>query len=174
MTMKGLVSYPEGLLKLEEVPVPRVGENPFAPRDVLVEVQYCGICGSDIHRWKADKTGVKTPPRKVVVGHEIVSVVREIGKDVKRVKPGDRVVHEIVTFYCGRCPACREGPILPREGGSQDMRSGPSNSSTGSRRTFLGKCDEQFISTNRFLGSTKPRTRKWREKPMLLIRQRKQ
>jgi len=121
-TMKGLVSYPEGLLKLEEVPVPRVGENPFAPHDVLVEVQYCGICGSDIHRWKADKTGVKTPSRKVVVGHEIVSVVREIGKDVKRVKPGDRVVHEIVTFYCGHCPACREGrfnicnTIPPMEG----------------------------------------------------------
>ena len=120
--MKGLVSYPEGLLKLEEVPVPRIGENPFAPHDVLAEVQYCGICGSDIHRWKADKTGVKTPPRKVVVGHEIVSRVKEVGKEVTRVKPGDRVVHEIVTFYCGRCPACREGrfnicnTIPPMEG----------------------------------------------------------
>ena len=120
--MKGLVSYPEGALKLEDVPVPRIGENPFAPNDVLVEVQYCGICGSDIHRWKADKTGVKTPPRKVVVGHEIVSRVKEIGKNVTRVKPGDRVVHEIVTFYCGHCPACREGrfnicnTIAPMEG----------------------------------------------------------
>jgi 2-desacetyl-2-hydroxyethyl bacteriochlorophyllide A dehydrogenase len=108
-TMVGLVSYPGGEIRLEEVPVPELGKNRFAPHDVLVEVTYCGICGSDIHRWKADKTGVKTVSKKVVVGHEIVSVVREVGEKVTRVKPGDRVVHEIVTFYCGYCPACREG-----------------------------------------------------------------
>ncbi|KJS81173.1 MAG: hypothetical protein JM58_17665 [Peptococcaceae bacterium BICA1-8] len=107
--MKGLVAYPNGEIKLEQVPVPKLGENPYAPHDVLVEVKYCGICGSDIHRWKADKTGVKTSPRKVVVGHEIVSVVKEVGSKVTRVKPGDRVVHEIITFYCGHCPNCREG-----------------------------------------------------------------
>ncbi|MBW2148413.1 MAG: alcohol dehydrogenase catalytic domain-containing protein [Deltaproteobacteria bacterium] len=54
-TMKGLVSCPAGELRLDDVPVPRVGENPFAPNDVVLEVLYCGICGSDIHRWKADK-----------------------------------------------------------------------------------------------------------------------
>ncbi len=108
-TMKALVSYPSGELKLEDAPVPRLGENRYAPHDVLCEVEYCGICGSDIHRWGADKTGVKTPPRKVVVGHEIVSVVKAVGREVTTVKPGDRVVHEIVTMYCGRCPACLEG-----------------------------------------------------------------
>lgn len=120
--MKGIVAYPNGDLKLEEVDVPQLGKNPYAPHDVLCEVEYCGICGSDIHRWKADKTGVKTSPRKVVVGHEIVSVVKEIGPAVTTVKPGDRVVHEIVTFYCGHCPACLEGKfnicntIPPMEG----------------------------------------------------------
>ncbi len=108
-TMKALVSYPSAELKLEEVPVPKIGETRYAPHDVLVEVEYCGICGSDIHRWGTDKKGVKTPPRKVVVGHEIVSVVKAIGKEVTTVKPGDRVVHEIVTMYCGHCPACLEG-----------------------------------------------------------------
>ena len=49
--MKGLVAYPTGDLKLEEVKVPVLGENPYAPHDVLIEVQYCGICGSDIHRY---------------------------------------------------------------------------------------------------------------------------
>ena len=49
-TMTGLVQHPDGAMRLQEVPVPRLGENPFAPRDVLVEVQYCGICGSDIHK----------------------------------------------------------------------------------------------------------------------------
>ena len=108
-TMQGLVAYPNGDIQLETVSVPKIGENPYAPHDVLCEVEYCGICGSDIHRWKSDKTGVKTSPHKVVVGHEIVSVVKAVGREVTTVKPGDRVVHEIVTFYCGRCPACLEG-----------------------------------------------------------------
>lgn len=122
MDMKGIVAYPNGELKLETVPVPVLGNNPYAPHDVLCEVEYCGICGSDIHRWKADKTGVQTAPHKVVVGHEIVSVVREVGAAVTRVQPGDRVVHEIVTFYCGHCPNCLEGKfnicntIQPMEG----------------------------------------------------------
>jgi threonine dehydrogenase-like Zn-dependent dehydrogenase len=107
--MKGLIAFPNGDLKLSDVPVPQLGQNPYAPHDVLLEVEYCGVCGSDIHRWNADKTGVKTSPRAVVSGHEIVAVVKEIGKEVTRVKPGDRVVCEIVTFYCGHCPACREG-----------------------------------------------------------------
>ena len=108
-TMIGLVSYPNGDLRLEQVPIPKLGENPYAPNDVLIEVLYCGICGSDIHRWNADKTGVKMPPRKVVIGHEIVGVVKAIGEKVTTVKPGDRVVCEIVTFFCGHCPNCREG-----------------------------------------------------------------
>jgi threonine dehydrogenase-like Zn-dependent dehydrogenase len=120
--MKGLVSVPTGDLVLREVPTPRLGDNPFAPHDVLVEVLYCGICGSDIHRWKADKSDVQHANREVVSGHEIVSVVKDVGADVRTLKPGDRVVHEIVTFYCGRCPACLEGrynicnTIPPMEG----------------------------------------------------------
>ncbi len=130
-TMEGLVFYPDGRIRLDEVPIPRIGENPFAPRDVLCEVEYCGICGSDIHKWVAeDKGDIKHPPNPVVGGHEIVSVVREIGNKVTRFKPGDRVVHEIVTFYCGECPACREGrynicnTIPPMQGRAHYMTGG--------------------------------------------------
>jgi L-iditol 2-dehydrogenase len=128
--MKGIIAYPDGTLQLETVAVPELGNNPYAPHDVLCEVLYCGICGSDIHKWKADKTGVQTAPKKVVVGHEIVSVVKEVGSAVTRVKPGDRVVHEIVTFYCGHCPACHEGrynicnTIPPMEGRAHFMTGG--------------------------------------------------
>jgi 2-desacetyl-2-hydroxyethyl bacteriochlorophyllide A dehydrogenase len=111
-TMQAVVQHPDGDIRLEEVAVPELGNNPFAPHDVLCEVQYTGICGSDIHKWIAsdeDKAGMRNPPNPVVAGHEIVSVVKEIGAEVTRVKPGDRVVHEIVTFYCGHCPACLEG-----------------------------------------------------------------
>ena len=111
-TMSAVVSHPDGAIRLEEVPVPDLGDNPFAPFDVLCEVEYTGICGSDIHKWLAtdeEKEDVKNPPAPVVAGHEIVSVVKAVGDEVTAVKPGDRVVHEIVTFYCGHCPACREG-----------------------------------------------------------------
>jgi threonine dehydrogenase-like Zn-dependent dehydrogenase len=132
-TMTGLVQHPDGQLRLEEVPLPRLGSKPFAPHDVLCEVLFCGICGSDIHKWMAgeeEKKTVKNPPRPVVAGHEIVSVVREVGKEVSRIKPGDRVVHEIVTFYCGHCAACREGrynictTLKPMEGRAHYMTGG--------------------------------------------------
>ncbi|MFW6308803.1 MAG: zinc-dependent alcohol dehydrogenase [bacterium] len=107
--MKGLVTNDQGSLELKEVPVPRLGDNPFSPQDVLIEVEYCGICGSDVHNWEADKEGVKKSPANVVMGHEIVGVVKEIGPEVTKVEPGDRVVCEIVTFYCGHCKNCRQG-----------------------------------------------------------------
>jgi len=110
--MKGLVLYPDGQFRLEDVPVPQIGHNPFSPYDVLIEVAYCGICGSDIHKWKeTDRRGVKGPSKPVVSGHEMSGTVVEVGPGVNDFKPGDRVVGEIVTFYCGKCINCRTGRI---------------------------------------------------------------
>lgn len=109
MEMRAIVAYPDGNITLETSKVPELGNNPYSPHDVLCEVEYCGICGSDIHRWKEDKVGVKTSPRRSVAGHEIVSKVVAIGPEVTNVKVGDRVVHEIVTNFCGHCPTCLEG-----------------------------------------------------------------
>ncbi|HEY8497775.1 MAG TPA: alcohol dehydrogenase catalytic domain-containing protein, partial [Limnochordales bacterium] len=82
----------------------------FAPEDVLVRVELCGICGSDIHEWASpDRARLAGPARPTVGGHEIVSVVEAVGPAVRGLKPGDRVVHEIVTFYCGQCVNCRQG-----------------------------------------------------------------
>lgn len=110
--MHGLVLYPNGQFQLEDVPVPQIGHNPFSPHDVLIEVAYCGICGSDIHKWKdKDRRGVKGPSKPVVSGHEMSGTVIEVGSGVTDFKPGDRVVGEIVTFYCGKCINCRTGRI---------------------------------------------------------------
>jgi len=110
--MKGLVLHPDGQFRLEDVPVPQIGHNPFSPYDVLIEVAYCGICGSDIHKWKeTDRRGVKGPSKPVVSGHEMSGTVVEVGPGVTDFKPGDRVVGEIVTFYCGKCINCRTGRI---------------------------------------------------------------
>lgn len=110
--MKGLVLYPNGQFRLEDVPVPKIGHNHFSPHDVLIEVAYCGICGSDIHKWKdADRQGVKGPSKAVVSGHEMSGTVVDVGPSVTDFRPGDHVVGEIVTFYCGKCINCRTGRI---------------------------------------------------------------
>jgi (R,R)-butanediol dehydrogenase/meso-butanediol dehydrogenase/diacetyl reductase len=98
-------------IRLEDVPVPTIK----APDDVLVQVAYCGICGTDLHEYlmgpivtPADPhplTGVSLPQ---TMGHEFGGTVVEIGSDVREVKVGDRVsVCPIIT--CGRCYHCRRG-----------------------------------------------------------------
>src|SRR3972149_5589541 len=110
--MKGLVLFSDGSYALRDVPEPVLGGNVYAPRDVLIEVAYCGICGSDVHKWKdSDKQGVSSPTSAVVTGHEIVGTVKAVGSEVTDVKAGDRVVCELVTFYCGRCINCQTGRI---------------------------------------------------------------
>lgn len=102
--------YPDGDYKLEEVEKPSIGANPYAPYDVLIEIQYCGVCGSDIHQWGVEeKSNLYSSSKPVIGGHEVVGVVKEVGEKVTRFKPGDGVVCEIVTFYCDDCINCRTG-----------------------------------------------------------------
>jgi propanol-preferring alcohol dehydrogenase len=82
------------------VPTPEI-----APHEALVRVRNVGVCGTDV-KIRADKMGLGVIP--LIMGHEIAGEVAEVGRDVRGVAPGDRVV---VNFYvtCGRCPACRVG-----------------------------------------------------------------
>jgi L-iditol 2-dehydrogenase len=108
--MKGLVLYPDGHYALDEVPEPSLGSTIYAPHDVLIDVAYCGICGSDVHGSHVTSgTPLSGPAQPVVGGHEMSGTVRAVGPAVTRVKPGDRVVGEIVTHYCGECVNCRAG-----------------------------------------------------------------
>jgi len=110
--MQGLVLYPDGHYQLDEVAKPKLGDNPYAPQDVLLEVKYTGVCGSDVHMWdEGGKEELFNPESPVVGGHEVSAVVKDVGQDVKQVEPGDRVVAEIVTHYCGRCVNCKQGRI---------------------------------------------------------------
>ena len=87
--MQGLVLYPDGSYRLEDVPEPKIGQNVYAPKDVIIEVEYCGICGSDIHKWlDADKEGIKGPSKPTVTGHEITGVVVDKGPEVDNVQIG--------------------------------------------------------------------------------------
>src|SRR5258707_15148236 len=87
-SMKALVkSKAEPGLWLEEVDVPRIGIN-----DVLIRVQRTGICGTDVHIYKWDEWARKTIPVPMVIGHEFVGQVVEVGSNVadKAPSPADR------------------------------------------------------------------------------------
>ncbi|MCM3741916.1 zinc-binding alcohol dehydrogenase family protein [Oceanobacillus luteolus] len=73
--------------------------------EVKVKIKRVGICGSDMHIYHGTNP-LATYPR--IVGHEVAGEIIEIGSDVTRVKVGDHVVIEPIT-YCGECYACKSG-----------------------------------------------------------------
>ena len=102
--MKALVkSRPEPGIWLEEVPVPTIGIN-----DVLIRVHKTAICGTDVHIYNWDEWAQKTIPTPMVVGHEFVGEVAEVGGNVRDFKPGDLVSGE-GHLVCGRCRNCLAG-----------------------------------------------------------------
>lgn len=106
--MKGLVCTEIGKVQLQDVPKPEIKNDDEA----LIKVTKCTICGSDIHLMHG---GIpSTPP--YVLGHEYVGVVEEVGKGVKKFKPGDRVAGPPAIF-CGRCDNCQAGAIAQCEHG---------------------------------------------------------
>ncbi|MDF1634609.1 L-threonine 3-dehydrogenase [Mycoplana sp. MJR14] len=102
--MRALVkSKPEVGLWMENVPVPEVG-----PNDVLIRVKKSAICGTDVHIWNWDHWAQKTIPVPMVVGHEFVGEIAEIGSAVTKYKVGERVSGE-GHIVCGKCRNCRAG-----------------------------------------------------------------
>jgi threonine 3-dehydrogenase len=90
-------------LWLEEVARPTVGIN-----DVLIQVDRTGICGTDLHIYKWDDWAQRTIPVPMVVGHEFVGEVVEVGSNVKDFFPGE-VVSAEGHVVCGRCRNCLAG-----------------------------------------------------------------
>src|SRR5438270_3767763 len=90
-------------LWLEDVPVPQYGIN-----DVLIRVDRTGICGTDLHIYKWDSWARKTIPVPMVVGHEFVGEIVDVGSNVKDFLRGDVVSGE-GHVVCGRCRNCLAG-----------------------------------------------------------------
>lgn len=102
--MKALVKrHSEPGLWLEDVPEPKIGIN-----DVLIRVDRTGICGTDVHIYNWDNWARKTIPVPMVVGHEFVGRVVEVGSNVSDFHPGDIVSGE-GHVVCGRCRNCLAG-----------------------------------------------------------------
>ncbi|GAB7353252.1 hypothetical protein MBLNU459_g3762t1 [Dothideomycetes sp. NU459] len=91
-------------VKFEDRPVPKIE----SPHDVLVNVKYTGICGSDVHYWTDGAIGDFVVKKPMVLGHESSGVVEEVGSAVTAVQVGDRVTME-PGIPCRRCIRCREG-----------------------------------------------------------------
>ncbi|MDQ3627185.1 MAG: L-threonine 3-dehydrogenase [Verrucomicrobiota bacterium] len=90
-------------LELQEVPVPEVG-----PNDVLIRVQKASICGTDVHIYNWDAWAQKTIPVPLVIGHEFVGIVADVGSAVTDFKQGELVTTE-GHIVCGHCRNCLAG-----------------------------------------------------------------
>ena len=104
-SMKNRAAYMVGLNKMEireiEVPVPKEHE-------VLVKLEYVGICGSDVHYFHDGRCGDFAVEGDFILGHECAGTVVGLGKDVKSLTVGDRVALE-PGITCGICEFCKSG-----------------------------------------------------------------
>jgi len=103
--MKALVMEAVGVpMAVKEAPAP---ECP--PDGAIVRVQACGICRSDWHMWMGDWSWIGLDAHfPTVLGHEFAGLIEEVGRDVKKLKRGDRVVAPL-SQGCGSCEDCTSG-----------------------------------------------------------------
>ncbi|QES91948.1 NAD(P)-dependent alcohol dehydrogenase [Empedobacter brevis] len=78
----------------------------LSPKDIFIDIEYCGVCHSDIHTAKGDWGKPNYP---VVPGHEIIGRVKEIGAEVTKFKVGDLVGVGCMVESCQHCHSCDEG-----------------------------------------------------------------
>ncbi|MGH3333175.1 MAG: zinc-dependent alcohol dehydrogenase family protein [Nocardioidaceae bacterium] len=100
-TMRAWETTGAGDLRLVERPVPSPAHG-----EVLVRVDVCGVCRTDLHVTEGDLPQHRSP---VVPGHEVVGAVVEVGPEVTRFGPGDRVGIAWLRQTCGQCRWCRSG-----------------------------------------------------------------
>jgi len=100
--MKALLLSEYKRFDLTDLPNPVPG-----PGEVLIRVEACGICGSDVHGYDGS-SGRRIPP--IVMGHEAAGTVAAVGDGVDAYRQGDRVTFDS-TVYCGQCEFCRAGEV---------------------------------------------------------------
>jgi threonine dehydrogenase-like Zn-dependent dehydrogenase len=99
--MKAVVFRGIGDIRLEDAPDPRIEE----PTDAIVRLSASAICGTDLHIVRGTLPGVEPG---TILGHEGVGLVEEVGRNVRNLRVGDRVVIAS-TVACGYCVYCRSG-----------------------------------------------------------------
>jgi threonine dehydrogenase-like Zn-dependent dehydrogenase len=120
--MKAITLHGTGDVRAESVPDAKVVDA----TDALVRITTSAICGSDLHQYHGRVPGL---PKGVVMGHEFMGVVEEVGAEVRKVRKGDRIVAPF-SISCGFCDWCR-------------MRL-PTQCSTTGRAVFGGRFGAQY------------------------------
>lgn len=92
--------YAPGDFRVEDVPVPKIGEN-----DILVKVAGCGVCHSDLHIIQGE---LPLPTTPITLGHEVGGYVEKVGKCVEGIDEGDKVL-VYGGWGCGSCSLCIRG-----------------------------------------------------------------
>lgn len=110
--------------EVQQVPIPSPCEN-----EVLVKMMAASVCGSDMHLFLGENPMAKYPR---IPGHENAGIVEKVGKNVSTVKPGDRVVVDLV-ISCGECPQCLSG----RKNVCQTVKSRGASADGGWREFFV-------------------------------------
>ncbi len=87
-------------LKIVEIETPKP-----SPHDILVRVQVCGICHTDLHTVEGE---LDLPKKPVVPGHQVVGVVEKLGEGASRFKEGDRIGMAWLHSTCGKCSYCHQ------------------------------------------------------------------
>ena len=92
-------------IEVKEFAIPALQDD-----DILVKVEGCGVCGTDVHEWRADPFGIIP----VTLGHEGTGEIIALGKNIKcdtsgkPIKVGDKIVTSVIS--CGECHVCRNLP----------------------------------------------------------------
>jgi L-iditol 2-dehydrogenase len=97
--LRACLLYGSRDLRLDEIETPRILDD-----EVLIKVEACGICPSDLRRW----TGQNPIVKPTILGHESVGEIVQVGKDVEGYEPGERVARDWRDI-CGECYYCRRG-----------------------------------------------------------------
>ena len=133
---------------LEPIAIER---RPPGPKDVQIDIAFCGVCHSDLHTVRSEWGGTLYP---CVPGHEIVGHVSAVGNEVSRFQVGDTVGVGCMVGSCRQCPACDEGLEQYCEKGLIGTYNGPTQDPPGhtlggySQRIVV---DQEFVLAIRHL-----------------------
>lgn len=100
--MKSAIFYGKNDIRIEEVEKEKITND-----EVRIKVEYCGVCGTDVHIYHGAK-GSADVTKPTVLGHEFSGTIVEVGSNVTSFKLGDRVCVD-PNLYCGMCNSCRNG-----------------------------------------------------------------
>ena len=113
--MRALCWHGKNDIRYESVPDPKIEH----PRDAIIKMSCCAICGSDLHLFDGFMPGMKSGD---IMGHEFMGEVVEVGSQNKKLRVGDRVVVPF-TITCGECDQCRRGnfSVCERSNRNKDL-----------------------------------------------------